>query len=82
MEKFYRLAAIALLIMVVKPAYCATIGDFDLPDAPKTEAQMYYDQIPVESKLEKFSAQLKNPRGKFFDNRAQCRNSFSKKSSF
>lgn len=55
MQKFYRLVAIVMLIMVVKPALLKSIDDeHHLPDAPKSEAQMYFDQIPVESKLKSF----------------------------
>lgn len=48
-QKFYRLTAIVLLIMIVNPAYCAAIDDADYPDEKKSPAQIYYDQIPVES---------------------------------
>lgn len=48
-QKFYRLAAIVMLIMIVNPAYCAAIDDSDYPDEKKSPAQIYYDQIPVES---------------------------------
>lgn len=51
MKKNSRLVAIVMLMMVVAPAYSAAIDDWGLPDAPKTEAQIYFDQIPVESKL-------------------------------
>lgn len=54
MKKYSRLLAILMLIMVVKPAYCAAIDGDQIPDAPppvKTEAQLYYDQIPIESEL-------------------------------
>lgn len=51
MKKNSLLVAIVMLMMVVTPAYSAAIDDWRLPDAPKTEAQMFYDQIPVESKL-------------------------------
>jgi hypothetical protein len=57
MQKFQRLAAIVIvLIMIVKPAFGMAIDDeHHLPDAPKSEAQMYFDQIPVESKLKRFA---------------------------
>lgn len=54
MKKYSRLLAIVMLIMVVKPAYCAAIDGDEMPDAPppaRTEAQLYYDQIPIESEL-------------------------------
>lgn len=55
MKKYSRLLAIVMVIMVVKPAYCAAIDGDQIPDAPppaKTEAQLYYDQIPIESELD------------------------------
>lgn len=51
MKKYSCLAAIVMLMMIVTPAYSAAIDDWELPDAPKTDAQLYYDQIPIESKL-------------------------------
>lgn len=44
--------AITMLMMVVKPASFKAIDDFELPEEGKrSEAQMYYDQIPDESKF-------------------------------
>lgn len=48
-QKFTRLVAIAMLIMIVNPAYCAAIDDSDYPDEKRSPAQIYYDQIPDDS---------------------------------
>lgn len=52
LKKYSCLAAIVMLIMIINPAYCD--NEFPLPDAPKSEAQAYYDQVPVESELKTF----------------------------
>lgn len=54
LKKISRLAAIVMLITIFNPAYCGVDDEFSLPDAPKSEAQAYYDQVPVESELKHF----------------------------
>lgn len=53
-KKYSLLAAIMMLIMVFNPVYCGSDNEFPLPDAPKSEAQAYYDQVPVESEFNFF----------------------------
>lgn len=50
MAKFYRLAAVMMLIVVLESAYGAAIDDFGMPDEKKTPAQVYFDQVPDDSK--------------------------------
>lgn len=46
-KKVYRLISI-VMIMATLEVGC----DDQLPDAPKSEALMYYEQIPIESKFQ------------------------------
>jgi len=51
MKKYFRLLAIVMLMMIVKPAYSAAV-ELDLPEKGKiiTESQMYYNLIPTEKR--------------------------------
>lgn len=52
-KKYSQLMVIVMLIMMIKPAYFVPVdGDFNSPsEGKKSDAQMYFDQIPEESKL-------------------------------
>lgn len=53
MEKVYRLLVLVTIAMIAKSACGATIKDVaDRPDAPQSEGQMYFDQVPLESEFE------------------------------
>lgn len=54
MQKFRGFVAVFMLIMTFTSIHGFYIGDDDyhLPDAPKSEAQMYFDTIPEEGELE------------------------------
>lgn len=53
-KKIVGLVAIAMLIIMFEPVFGLYIeDDHHLPDAPVSEAQMYFDTIPEESELKK-----------------------------
>jgi hypothetical protein len=52
-QKLNRLVVSAMLLMMFVAVRGLYIDDDDFrPDAPKSEAQMYFDTIPEESELE------------------------------
>jgi hypothetical protein len=48
MKNCSRLLVIAMLIAIV---HCAAIEESDLPDAPLTEAQVFFNQVPEDRKF-------------------------------
>lgn len=58
-KKYSSLLVFVMLMVIAKPARPAAIDEFEAPEEGKrSEAQMYYELIPVESELKIFCCVL------------------------